>query len=120
MGGGFIQLAAYGAQDLYLTLVEYDERSAPKLFVTMMRNTEAEFDTKIREGRTSEIELVELAKVLDGMWTGAGIDTTLLKGIFDSIVTDSIIQIPLNDVVDIHLSNPTMMQQQRSSTNIWR
>ena len=67
------------AQDLYLALVEYDERSAPKLFVTMMRNTEAEFDTKIREGRTSEIELVELAKVLDGMWTGAGIDTTLLK-----------------------------------------
>lgn len=35
---------------------------------------------------------------------------SLLKGIFDSIVTDSIIQIPLNDVVDIHLSNPTMMQ----------
>jgi hypothetical protein len=67
------------AQDLYLALVEYDERSGPSLFVNIMRQTESEFDQRIRDGRTSESDLVKLAKVLDGMWTGAGLDTTLLK-----------------------------------------
>ena len=72
------------AQDFYLTLAEYDEGAVSREYVSMMKTAQGELDAARSGGGggVSEDALVHLCKRIDGMWTGAGLDTSLLKSCF--------------------------------------
>lgn len=67
------------AQDLFLALLEYDDHIMPQIFVQIMNDRSTHFNQRINSSNASMNELVELAKQMDGIWTAAGLDTSLLK-----------------------------------------
>ena len=64
-------------EHLYLTLLEYDMKTLVPEFIRILSSFEAQLEARQQAG--DKVELLELAKRLDGLWLAAGLDTFLLK-----------------------------------------